>query len=146
MYTSKNLIDELKLEEKGIVLNPDALTVKLRTNDSLEDENDSSTENGYYSRSQTTYNNLMQPRYSFPNLYSPNSDLGATALQEGYVSDALRAALGADPGKKAVKPMIAYEYVETVYNSNQDSPESMDYDPNLSAEEVRHSVFCLEQL
>ena len=39
--------------------------------------------------------------------------------------------------------MIAYEYVETVYNSNQDSQESMDYDPNLSA--VRHSI-CLEQL
>ena len=68
------------------------LAAKLRTNDSLEDENDSATENGYYSRSQTTYNNLMQPRYSFPNLYSLGSGLGATALQEGYVSDALRAA------------------------------------------------------
>ena len=137
----EDLIDELKLEEKGIVLNPDALTVKLRTNDSLEDENDSATENGYYSRSQTTYNNLMQPRYSFPNLYSLDSGLGATALQEGYVSDALRAALGADTGKKAVKPMIAYEYVETVYNSNQDSPESMDYDPNLSADKAFRFLF-----
>lgn len=138
----EDLIEKLGLEEKGITLNPDILTVKLRTNDSLKgDENDSDKENGYYSRSQTTYNNLMQERYSFPNLYNEESDLGETALSEGYVSDALREALGADERKVSVKPMIAYEYVETVYNSNQSSPADMKYDPNLSADKAFRFLF-----
>ena len=138
----EDLIEKLGLEKEGITLNPDTLTVKLRTNDSLKgDENDSDEEDGYYSRSQTTYNNLMQERYSFPNLYNKESDLGETALREGYVSDALRAALGADEGKVSVRPMIAYEYVETVYNSNQSSPADMEYDPNLSADKAFRFLF-----
>ncbi|MCR4600164.1 MAG: S-layer homology domain-containing protein [Clostridia bacterium] len=109
-----------------------AVTVKVRTNDSLEgEENDSTTEDGYYERATTSYANLMQPRYWFPSLFE-DSELKTTVLGSRGISDEVRAALGADQSKEAVKPMIALQYAETVYARSQESPEGLGYDEDLN--------------
>lgn len=117
----------------GLKIDPTAsVTVKVRTNDSLEgEENDSTTENGYYERATTSYANLMQPRYWFPSLFS-DSELKTTVLGSRGVSDEVRAALGADQLKETVKPMIALQYAESVYARSQEDPVNLSYDEDLN--------------
>ncbi len=139
----ENLLKELKTEDGSpVTFNPDQVTVKLRTNDSLEgDENDSTTEDGYYFRSQTTYNNLMQDRYSFPGLYDSSNPLGDVVKSQRGVTDAVRAALGSDESKVSVRPMIAYEYVEKVYRTDDSSLENDEYDADLAADKAFRFLF-----
>lgn len=111
--------------EEGMIL-------QLRTNDSAKNGNDSSAETAYYRMGRFTYENLMQPRYYFSDIYN-NEALKATILGEGRMTGDLLKALGSSDNKVEVAPMLAYQYQETVYLSDQTKP-SGDYD-SLESEE-----------
>ena len=93
------------------------MTLKLRTNDSAKESNDSTTEDAYYSRGIFTYEHLMQDRYAFPGVYTDES-LRNTLLGSGRFDDGVKTALGG-ADKTKVEPMIAYQYDEVIFRSNQ---------------------------
>ena len=142
-----DLIDDLKpqLEEKDITLNPDTTMIKLRTNDQVATNDDPNTI-AYYNRGQTTYDNLMQDRYWFPTLFTKDSELKQTVLDNkaNGINEVVRKALGESvTDNDKVKPMLAFDYTETVFTSNQDkpTPEDEPYDKNLAADKRLRFLF-----
>ena len=120
-----DLIEDLKAENPEVTINPDTTMIKLRTNDQV-DQNDDQNKVAYYNRGQTTYNNLMQDRYWFPALFNEDSSLSQTVLDNkaNGINDVVRKALGesvTDADK--VEPMLAFDYIETVFTSDQAKPE-----------------------
>lgn len=137
-----DLIEDLKAENPEVTINTDTTMIKLRTNDQV-DQNDDPGEVAYYNRGQTTYNNLMQDRYWFPALFDENSSLAQTVLDNkaNGINDVVRKALGesvTDADK--VEPMLAFDYIETVFTSDQAKPEGK-YDENLSADKRLRFLF-----
>lgn len=114
------------------------MTLKLRTNDSAKESNDSTTEDAYYSRGIFTYEHLMQDRYAFPGVYTDES-LRNTLLGSGRFDDGVKTALGG-ADKTKVEPMIAYQYDEVIFRSNQTKPAGA-YDSLIAKENTFRFLF-----
>ncbi len=134
----EDLIDDLAAES-GVTFRPDTTTFKLRTNDQITGtENDSTSEPAYWWGSTTSYQNLMQDRYWFPMLFEDGSDLKntVTANWNNGINDEVKKALGENAREEnIVKPMIAYQYVESIYRQDQNSIADTEYDEALCADE-----------
>lgn len=129
------------LKDTGITFGP-GMTEKIRTNDSVKgDKNDPTDENAYYERGSRTYEELMQKRYYFPDLFVPESDVAKIVSSERGVTDAVRKALGTSTTKVETEPMIAYEYVEKVYASDKTSLENDVYDANMNSDKCFRFLF-----
>ena len=123
------------LNDAGIEFK-EGMNAQLRTNDSIEtsENNDPEDENAYYWRGNFTYENLMQDRYYFPDLYDENSDLAKAAQSTGgkvtfNAGDPIRTAAGASANRVAEDPMIAFSFTERSWSSrNPASLESEAYD------------------
>ena len=114
------------------------MTLKLRTKDSAKESNDSTTEDAYYSRGIFTYEHLMQDRYAFPGVYTDES-LRNTLLGSGRFDDGVKTALGG-ADKTKVEPMIAYQYDEVIFRSNQTKPAGA-YDSLIAKENTFRFLF-----
>lgn len=91
--------------------------LQLRTGDKVTESNPL----GYYTPNGTfEMKNHMKERYSFPDIYTDN-DLKNTLLAGGNSSEATRQALG-ESTLQPLEPMLALEYTETIYKSNQTEP------------------------
>ena len=137
----QDLLDKL-LAAAGdsVTFDPNTTVIKIRTNDSLKYAadadpadvvNDSTTQEGYFNT--ISYNDLMRDRYYFPGLFN-GSGIGDTYLASGRFATAEREAVATDPDKYTTQPMIAWEYVERAYKSNQIEPTEDDYDDNVTAD------------
>ena len=127
----------------------DNITVRLRTNDSVEDGsgNDTTTDNAYYWMGKFDYKNLFQERYYFPAVYT-NADLKARLLDgtpyTGDESADKRAYLWANGGREvAGRPMIAWDYVENVFSQDQTEPSRENYNENIQNERSFRFLFSL---
>jgi len=94
----------------------EGMTMVLRTNDMAETENDSTTEDAYYSTYGTfTYEEMMgTARYAFTDIYT-NETLKADILSCGKFDEDVRTLLGSTAQKTEVDPLIAYNYIELQY-------------------------------
>lgn len=127
----------------------DNVTVKIRTNDSVEDGsgNDSTTDNAYYWMGTFDYKYLFQERYYFPAVYT-NDDLKNRLLDgTAYTGDDSadkRAYLWENGGKEvAGRPMIAWDYVENVFSQDQTEPSRENYNENIQNERSFRFLFSL---
>ena len=114
------------------------MTLKLRTNDSAKESNDSTTEDAYYWRGEFTYEHLMQDRYAFPDVYTDGS-LKNALLSGGRFDDGVKTALGGAE-KTKVEPMIAYQYDEVIYRNDQTKPAGA-YDSLVAKENAFRFLF-----
>lgn len=127
----------------------EGMNAQLRTNDSVEESetNDPVDENAYYWRGNFTYENLMQDRYYFPDLYDENSDLAKAAVSTGgrvtfNAGDPVRTAAGASTQRVAVEPLIAFNFAERSWSTkNTASLESTEYDPAECADNAFRFLF-----
>ncbi len=117
------------------------MTLKLRTNDKAKTENDSTTDNAYFFMGNFTQENLMKPRYYFPAVFHPENTTLIEAMKNGTFvsnpateSEATRQALGGSDGKNPVTPLIAWDYDEKVFKSDQTAPSQDNYSKLISNE------------
>lgn len=111
-----NGISLSKLLETAGVTFGEGMTLKLRTNDSAESENDSTTDNAYFRLGSFTYEDLIgTDRYYFSGIFNDDT-LKNTLLTGSKFGDDVKSALAAAE-KEKVEPMFAYNYVEKVYRS-----------------------------
>ncbi len=127
----------------------DNITVRVRTNDSVEDGsgNDTTTDNAYYWMGKFDYKNLFQERYYFPAVYT-NEELKARLLDgtayTGDGSEEKRAYLWANGGREvAGRPMIAWDYVENVFSADQTEPSRENYNENIQNERSFRFLYSL---
>ena len=114
------------------------MTLKLRTNDSAKESNDSTTEDAYYRMGTFKYEHLMQDRYAFPGVYTDES-LKNALLSSGRFDDGVKTALGG-ADKTKVDPMIAYQYDEVIFRNDQTKPAGA-YDSLIAKENTFRFLF-----
>ncbi|MBO5461308.1 MAG: bacterial Ig-like domain-containing protein [Ruminococcus sp.] len=140
-FKAKGISLDKLLDETGIEFKK-GMTLQLRTNDSAVSENDSTTDNAYYSNGTFTYENLVgQSRYYFPELFT-NTALKETVLNAGKFDDTVKTALGSSE-KTEVSPMFAYEYAERVYRTSSESLANDAYDSLLGTENAFRFLYGL---
>ena len=120
-YAEGVLLTDL-LEDAGVDFGP-GMSIQLRTND-MATENDSTTEDAYYSRGLWTYEQLMGDRYYFPGIFGNEDFADAVENQtDGRWGETVRTALGATEDKVKVTPMICSDYIETIYTDDPTAAE-----------------------
>jgi len=118
------------------------MTLKLRTNDCAASENDSETDNAYYSKGSFTYEDLLgQKRYYFPNVYS--DPLRTNILNAGKMDDTVRNLIGTSGDAVEVTPMIGLEYTETIFRDTSGAAPSNSYSSLISNERSYRFLFGL---
>ncbi|MCC8080505.1 MAG: hypothetical protein LIO80_00570, partial [Lachnospiraceae bacterium] len=103
------------LDAAGITFS-EGMTMVLRTNDMAEGENDSTTQDAYYSSYGTfTYEEMMgTARYAFTDIFT-NDTLKADILAASKFGTDVRTLLGSAAQKEEVYPLISYNYIELQY-------------------------------
>lgn len=146
LLEDSGVLDKIKDSDGNI---KDGIVVNLRTNDSVEDGsgNDSTTDNAYYWMGKFDYKNLFQDRYYFPAVFT-NEDLKARLLDgTAYTGDTSleKRQYIWENGEKVIaeRPMIAWNYDENVYSSDQTEPTSENYKDTIENERSFRFLFSL---
>ncbi|MFT3952541.1 MAG: hypothetical protein QM689_11465 [Oscillospiraceae bacterium] len=144
-FAAKGVLVSSLLDNSGVTFGP-GMTFKLRTNDKAATENDSATDNAYYASSEFTYEALMgTPRYYFPNVYTDTATAAnkTNLLAAGKFDDAARTVIGSSGGEKAVMPMIALNYNESIFRSTSGAAPTAVYSPLITDERAFRFLFGL---
>lgn len=122
------------------------MELQVRTNDSAEKENDSTTDNAYYRNGHFTYEDLMgTTRYFFNGAYgneAARADI-LKAMENGNFSDEVRKAVG-KVDKTVCGPMIGLRYVESMYRAeDMDTLKNAPYSEMIENERSTRFLFGL---
>ena len=152
MFVGDGVLLEDLLKGAGIPVGP-GQQIQIRTNDKTTSENDPQTGGsyavgeGYYRPNGLfTYEHLLgRPRY-FVDVYKTGSEAAITALlasmnkQGGNWSEETRT-LAYGFSRTEVKPLIAWDYKEDIFKSDQTKPTKSDYSQNVQNERAFRFLF-----